>query len=407
MLRSLLTGVGLLLVATSSYAQNAKSAQLPVNEPTSKSPAAAASTPAIAAPVMDHANRFWFGAEALGWWTRGQSIPALVTTSPLGTPLANAGVLGAPGTAVLAGNNRVNDDIRFGGRFSGGMWLDDCQHCGIGAEFLTLSQSGDTQSFSSTGTPILARPFSVFPMGTPSSQIVAFPSLATGSVRTDASSNLLGAGIFGLKELCCGCNYRVYALAGYRFLWLDDEVGIAENLTSTGRVAGSAPVGTSFFVSDSYRTTNQFHGADLGLVGRVTHGCLFLDLGARLGIGATIRRLDADGSTVLRVPGQSAVTLPGGLLVPGAGRHVSDCDFSLVPDLRVNLGYQLSRNLEVFVGYNIMWWTNVVRAGEQIDTRVNPGLLPPPIATGPVPTLPLSSSTFWAQGISLGLNLRY
>lgn len=405
MFRTFLAGAAGLLLANFGIAQETRA---PSTLPADASSMAPSAAPKCDAPICDTtppATRSWFGAEALGWWVRGQSIPALVTTSAPGTALGSAGVLGAPTTSVLSGDSRVNGDMRFGGRFTAGYWLDDCQHCGIGAEFFILNQSGDTSVFSSTGTPILARPFTTFPGGVPSAQIVAFPNLSTGSVRTDASNNLLGAGIFGLKELCGGCNYRIYALAGYRYLRMDDEVDVTEQVTAL-RVPGGLPLGTSFVVSDSYRTVNQFHGADLGLAARVTQGNWFVNGQVRLGIGATSRSLTLDGSTVVGVPGQTATTFPSGFLVP-VSSHQSDCAFSLVPDLRLNLGYRVTEHWDVFVGYNIMWWTNVIRAGDQIDTRVNPALIPPALGTGPIPALPTSSSTVWAQGISIGVIGRF
>src|SRR5262245_32394939 len=38
-------------------------------------------------------SRFWVSGEYLLWWTRGVHLPALVTTSPQGTPASDAGVL--------------------------------------------------------------------------------------------------------------------------------------------------------------------------------------------------------------------------------------------------------------------------------------------------------------------------
>ncbi|MCE9524663.1 MAG: BBP7 family outer membrane beta-barrel protein, partial [Planctomycetales bacterium] len=45
--------------------------------------------------------------EYLMWWGRGQNIPALVTTSPNGTPQNEAGVLGFPNTTTLFGNQGI------------------------------------------------------------------------------------------------------------------------------------------------------------------------------------------------------------------------------------------------------------------------------------------------------------
>src|ERR1043165_2093799 len=67
---------------------------------------------------------FWIGAEYLNWTTKGDRLPALVTTSPAGTPAAQAGVLGAAGTEVLFGNESVQDSWRSGARVQGGYWFD-------------------------------------------------------------------------------------------------------------------------------------------------------------------------------------------------------------------------------------------------------------------------------------------
>src|SRR5262249_50837045 len=57
----------------------------------------------------------WADAEYLLWWMKGDSLPPLITSSPAGTPQSQAGVLGAPGTAVLFGGSGVNSDLRSGG----------------------------------------------------------------------------------------------------------------------------------------------------------------------------------------------------------------------------------------------------------------------------------------------------
>ena len=57
---------------------------------------------------------FWITGEYLNWSAKGDKLPPLVTTSPPGTPLAQAGVLGAPGTSVLFGDESVNDRWRSG-----------------------------------------------------------------------------------------------------------------------------------------------------------------------------------------------------------------------------------------------------------------------------------------------------
>ena len=107
----------------------------------------------------------WYGqVDALIWWTKGNKVPPLVTTSPDGTVQANAGVLGQPGTQVLHGGNGVDGNYRVGVRLQVGRWLDACQMTGVEATWFSVGDGANTGNFyaQSVGTPlspILARPF--------------------------------------------------------------------------------------------------------------------------------------------------------------------------------------------------------------------------------------------------------
>lgn len=80
--------------------------------------AVAADLPLKAPPKPIDFNPFWAEAGYLAWSVTGDKLPALVTTAPVGTPLAVAGVLGQPTTTVLFGNSSVNNDWRSGGRIT-------------------------------------------------------------------------------------------------------------------------------------------------------------------------------------------------------------------------------------------------------------------------------------------------
>jgi hypothetical protein len=75
----------------------------------------------------------------------------------------------------------------------------------------------------------------------------------------------------------------------------------------------------------------------------------------------------------------------------------------------VRLGAQVTERMRAFVGYNFLYWSNVARAGEQIDLRVNPNqIAPPQPLNGPaLPAFTPRRSDYWVQGISLGLELRF
>ena len=50
--------------------------------------------------------------------------------------------------------------------------------------------------------------------------------------------------------------------------------------------------------------------------------------------------------------------------------------FAVIPEFNLNVGYQLAGHLRGRVGYTFIYWTNVLRATEQIDTVINPTQFP-------------------------------
>ena len=110
-------------------------------------------------------------------------------------------------------------------------------------------------------------------------------------------------------------------------------------------------------------------------------------------------------------------TAPGGVLVPpfNIGRQENN-KFAVVPELRVDLGYYLFEDVKLFVGYDFLYWTNVVRPGNQIDLFVNDTLNPasPRFNQGgeavgvKTPAVDFQGqSNFFAHGLHFGLQLVY
>jgi hypothetical protein len=72
----------------------------------------------------------------------------------------------------------------------------------------------------------------------------------------------------------------------------------------------------------------------------------------------------------------------------------------------------VSPNLKVYAGYNFLYWSNVLRPGDQIDRTVDLTFVPnPPPGVPPSgqnrPTVPFTRSDFWAQGVQFGLEFRW
>jgi hypothetical protein len=359
-------------------------------------------------PACGPDGQLWADVDFLLWWVKGDRLPPLVTTSPAGTPRAQAGVLGAPGTTVLFGDSGVNGGVRTGVRFRAGYWCD-CEHTiGIEGDFFVLENLATHFNAASNGNPILARPFFNALTNQQDSELIAFPGVVSGRASVSESSSLLGAGIWLRYNLCCDCAYRVDGTMGYRYLRMTDRLGINESLTSTN----TDSAGTVLNIADRFDTTNEFNGVELGLTGEIRRGSWILDWTTKVALGENSSTLQINGATTVTTPGAASTTGTGGLLaLPSNIGSFSKDRFAVVPELSLKLGYQVTPCLRAFVGYDFLYWTSVIRPGNQIDTTVNTNLLPPPVTPLVGPSRPAirigESSDVWVQGISLGLELRF
>ena len=327
-------------------------------------------------------NWLFFDAEYLFWWSRGAHLPPLVTTSPSGTEIQDAGVLGEPGTQVLFGDELTSSGPRSGLRLRAGMAIDDLHQWWLVADTFALPSYADSFLATSSGSPILARPFYDEAIQMPNSELIGFPGLVAGGIAVDASNELWGGGIALHKNiLCCpgvGCDagYRMDVLAGYRFLELSDSVQIYERLVATD-IQGPLLLGTQIEVYDEYASHSYFHGIDLGIRGELARNRNFVSAEMRVALGQSYHRLNVSGTTRVSVPGQPQVSFPGGLLAQGdlLGEH-TDREFAVVPQVELRVGRRITDRLRCSVGYSFLYWSQVVRAGEQIDTAIDSSRLP-------------------------------
>lgn len=368
----------------------------------------------------------WISLEALIWWTSDVSTPPLVTTSPAGTAPNVAGIVGANSDVVFGGRDQLFGFPQAGFRARLGHWNDVDEVSGFELEFLMLFSKGDNFFGRSDGSRILARPFTNVsggqPVGgTPDAQLVAFPGLSSGTISVNAETRFYGAGArymheIYLEEECtddCGEIFgkrtdrdphsRVYLTLGPRFYHLDDSIEIREELTSTAS-------GNDFLLVDSFNTENSFLGGEIGLKARRRKGRWQADLGLGLGIGATRQESDIAGYSRIRNGSGGSEFANGFLAQPTNIGNYEDTVFSLVPRLEFDLEWEFADGWSATVGYNLLYWTNVLRAGEQIDGTVNADLLAPAIVGGTGgnrPTATLNESDYLAHGISFGIERRF
>jgi hypothetical protein len=91
-------------------------------------------------------------------------------------------------------------------------------------------------------------------------------------------------------------------------------------------------------------------------------------------------------------------------LASNIGRHEHNA-FVAIPQISFRVGYRPTERLTLLAGYTFMYFSQIGRAGDQIDTTINPQLLPPitPPVTGPLrPAFNFHPSDLVLQGITLG-----
>jgi hypothetical protein len=358
-------------------------------------------------------TRCWSRCEYLLWWIRPPQFPVLATTGTV----ASQGRLDLPGTVVLFGGNTVAYDPFSGGRFTFGWWCDPCQKWGIETSFLFLSEETIRFAADSNQFPILTRPFFNINLGREDVQITAAPGRSTGSLLITAPSRLWSPEINLRCNLCCGCWSRLDFFTGFRYLDLTEDLKILENVVVAPGAVNLPPgvlPGDQAIVLDDFHTRNRFYGGQVGLDWECQWNRWLLNVRSKLALGVTRQTITIDGfQHVTRANGTQQAFVGGLLAVPSNIGTFSRSRFSAVPELGVNIGYQITDSLLAWVGYTIVFWTDVVRPGDQIDRVLdvsqipNFNVVPPPPAPQRRPLVPFRERTFWAQGMNVGLEYRY
>ncbi len=385
----------------------------PLNQPLTQPPAAVTdgSVPSLAVCCFDAppaGPRCWVSADYLVAWMRGDNVPALITGSPPGTAQTAAGVLGQQGTQVLFGGT-VNDNIRSGFRIGAGAWLGSQQVVGVEAGFMMLESQSTLFNATSGGNGILARPFTDATTGLPQAQLIAYPGLSNGSVAAQASSGNFYTFNFDVTEKVVDTgSFQLVSLLGYRYYRYDENLRVNQVMAPTS--AAFIP-GTQISSADNFSARNEFNGLDMGLRARFSWEQLSLTVLTRVAVGRVQRLENIAGSTTTSVPGFAPTTATGGLLAlaSNVGSHPNG-DWAAMPELGLNLAWRVAPYLNLRVGYTVLFLDRVGRASDQIDTNVNPGLLPPASAnlTGPNnPAFNFIRSDVWIQSLNFGVEFTF
>jgi hypothetical protein len=336
----------------------------------------------------------------------------LLTSGEFSDPIP--GALDSPNTKVLFGSPGMDFFDRKGGRFSAGWWLDDEQTWGVAGGYFFMGGRSINQSFVSPGNPVLATPFFNTNTGQPDSSLMTFPGVISGQVAVEAPSFLQAAELnlsstFGKTE-----RFRLEGLAGIRYANLNESLYVESTslVTLAPQYVGLVPFdGNTITVRDSFENHNHFFGGQIGARAEMRHKRWTLDFLTKIAFGVSHQTVNIHGFTGIDT--QPAIATNAGLLaVSSNSGHFSRSAFAVLPEANINLHFQLTDHIKVFAGYTFLYWSSVTRPGDQVDTNVNPNLVPTSLtfgaAGGPArPAFNFRSTDFFAHGVNFGLEFRY
>ncbi|MEI8372094.1 MAG: BBP7 family outer membrane beta-barrel protein [Planctomycetota bacterium] len=376
-------------------------------------------------------GRFWFRGEYLNWQTSGSHLPLLVASDD------------GEGYMPIFGDREIRNGSHEGYRINFGMWLD-CTHCwGLEADYIDVTGRPDNYdsglvtgngSITATNPLTIIRPYygpDPSYVDGPQRNIVGLSNAVTGRVTVETNDYFQSAGLWLRHQLrasewstnngdvnwtdSCARTFRLDAIGGYRFARLVDKVNIHHDETDVSGAVDQGGIGnsTTYIYDDNYRAGNTFNGGELGFNAVYTHGRWSLDVVSKTAIGFNSQYVKMYNRGVR--DNRDNVPEPPDVVVQGTGydnRQVqpfSQNRFSAIPELNVTGGYQITDHVKFTVGYDLLYWSAVVRAADQIPVEPTTGL---PYgtqvgvnSTAPEPTM--KESHFWAQGLRVGGEYRF
>lgn len=373
--------------------------------------------PRFVAPHADDLHRPQRAPCGYRWYTSAEYLHYLYAR-----PQSSPTLLFVGDTAVAASDVDVRD--RQGARFTVGRWLETPNR--LWAVEGVISFTGQRQArsaFSSNGVTPLLHEFIDQASGVPDSLAVAIdaPDLAprSGSSEIEVSNRMFNFEANLRRELCRSSHGHLDMLIGYRQFHLDEGIVIRDRVVyDTAPVPLSDATVTSF---DSFGTHNRLHAGQIGLEGELNWRRFYIDGWGKFALGGNDEVINISGATHVRpTPGRTPPPAPlngkdfvGALYTQPSniGRY-HDSQLTVMPEVGVTVGFNLTPNLRFGGGYNFLFLNNVVRPGDAIDTTVSrnqiPQLQPLAQTAGSRPAAPqFIESSYWAHGITVQMEFRY
>lgn len=353
----------------------------------------------------DHPCYCWsMKLEYIQLWFKADSLPTLLTTGSAADRIP--GAIGQANTQVLFGGTEVSVGGMPAGRLTINWFaVPDCFNL-EGAILLSGERTRRFRAQSDTnGNPVLSRPYFDFTQGIENADPRALPNVERGAT-SDALSIRMATGELNGRWFLCnpatnGISYSM--LVGARWLNLDERYSNQDTVLD---VPNGVPLTLS--ISDSFRTINNFYGGQIGGELLYRYDAFSLGLQAKIAAGPNLQSINIGGVTSQLDFNRGILTVDRqGLYaqVSNVGDH-RRTKFALLPELGVNLGFDLSDRIHFKLGYGILWLTDALRPGEQIDRVLSQPVLNPAVIPAR-PTILFGETTFWAQWVNIGLELTF
>jgi hypothetical protein len=332
----------------------------------------------------------WAGFDYLHWWMRESPVRGpLLTIGDLSDPIP--GAVGQPGTRVLFGDDGIDYGEFSGFRTTIGWWFDPDLHCGFEFGGFLLEHSGTSfaQGTDSSGNPPLF--FAILDPDTLAETSAPISSSVPGGTLISAGAQFWGAEANLLCNLCRNYFCSVDLFGGFRYLDLDESLRI-QTATASGTPLASV------LLDDRFATRNQLFAGQIGLKTELRCGCCFLLVRSSIALGNGRQVVNIEGGST--ASGASSVSPGGFFALPGnIGRYQRD-EFTYAPEITVKVGFHVAPGIRVYGGYDFLWWSEVVRPGEQIDRAINGSL-----SGSSPPNYQFRTSEFWIHGVSAGVQV--
>jgi hypothetical protein len=328
---------------------------------------------AIGDNAVPNVPKMWFNAGwAWSWVTSAPFSSPLLTTS---TP-ADAGLLGAPSTAVLVGQARYSYGTINGGMFGSGGWFNEDRTFGADGSTTWNEQKSlnvYNSSDGSLGSTPLYRPIFDPVTQTETSVPVAIPGVLAGDFLLFQKFNMVNGDSNLMMNVYRDERSSWTLMLGYRLIYIDEQLYMTQD--AFGLVDGAIsylgtplPAGNFLTIVDRIETENRLYLGQLGARWERHFGIIDLGITYKFGFGWADERTFLSGSTTLNPPAPAAL---GGILIQQSMPFRNQNErFVVVPDLNVHVSMQLIRRLRATFDYHATYISSVARPGDFIDRTV-------------------------------------